>query len=272
LVCFVSTWIVSGAATEGRYDIGMLTQIQSDGQGRNSALKAIGALLLGLQTPPITGQVAKSRCKRSGKRNSKTMMDDGAYSRRAGDTAPVDLETVEKLVSERLLARDAGDFKKADALLIQLSDAHSVDVEDLNRQWWVADDIASGYAREVGDTAPVDVAEVKKLLMERASSKAEKDYSKADTLKDKLLDAYGVTVNDRARKWFVGAGVAGGYVRKAGDIAAVDVDAVLKLIKERYLAKQAKDYTKADALESQLVDDHGVTADDKSMEWYVYKK
>ena len=50
---------------------------------------------------------------------------------------------------------------------------------------------AAGYVREAGDTAPVDVEAVQKILSERDEARAARDWNRADALRDTLADAHG---------------------------------------------------------------------------------
>ena len=50
---------------------------------------------------------------------------------------------------------------------------------------------AAGYVREAGDTAPVDVEAVHKILSERDDARAARDWNRADALRDTLADAHG---------------------------------------------------------------------------------
>ena len=63
---------------------------------------------------------------------------------------------------------------------------------------------SSRYIREAGDTAPVNVEAVQKILSERDDARAARDWSRADALRDTLADAHGVTVQDNEQKWYVG--------------------------------------------------------------------
>ena len=50
---------------------------------------------------------------------------------------------------------------------------------------------AAGHVREAGDTAPVDVEAVQKILSERDDARAARDWNRADALRDTLADAHG---------------------------------------------------------------------------------
>jgi len=61
------------------------------------------------------------------------------------------------------------------------------------------------YAREPGDTAPVDVARVEELLAKRTKLRQDRKFNEADAVMYEL-NGMGVTVFDKEWKWFVGKG------------------------------------------------------------------
>ena len=67
-------------------------------------------------------------------------------------------------------------------------------------------------------------------------------------------------VNSGSRGIFPANVPAAGYVREAGDTALVDVEAVHKILSERYEARAARDWNRADALRDTLADAHGTAA------------
>ena len=62
---------------------------------------------------------------------------------------------------------------------------------------------ASGYEREQGDAAHIDVVQVERLLSERSNARSARNWKLADSLRDDL-GAMGVVVQDNERMWFVG--------------------------------------------------------------------
>ena len=66
--------------------------------------------------------------------------------------------------------------------------------------------------------------------------------------------------------------LSGRYSREAGDTAAVNVEAVQKLVSQRDDARAARDYTRADALRDTLTNTHGVQVRDDELKWFVAGK
>ena len=68
------------------------------------------------------------------------------------------------------------------------------------------------FVREEGDTAPVDVAEVERLLVQRNELRRLQDFEGADRVRDELKERLDVTIIDRdgENKWFVGNGAVDG--------------------------------------------------------------
>lgn len=63
-----------------------------------------------------------------------------------------------------------------------------------------------GYTREAGDDYPVDVATVERLIEQRTAMRLSRDFDGADLARNQLKDEYGVYLQDRELKWYVGSG------------------------------------------------------------------
>ena len=75
---------------------------------------------------------------------------DAPYARARGDSAPVDVDTVEALVSERSRAKIAGEYDTADAIRDRLRNEFGVSVDDRVKEW-VVDSPAAAPAPVVDD-------------------------------------------------------------------------------------------------------------------------
>jgi len=75
---------------------------------------------------------------------------DAPYARARGDSAPVDVETVEGLVAERSQAKIAGEYDTADAIRDRLRNEFGVSVDDRVKEW-VVDSPAAAPAPVVDD-------------------------------------------------------------------------------------------------------------------------
>ncbi len=120
------------------------------------------------------------------------------YTRRGGGEVE-DVAKVEELVEERADAKARRDYAAADAIRDQLN-AMGISVDDRSREWRVAD---APYARARGDSADVDVATIEELVNERSRAKLAAEYDTADSIRDRLRNEFGVSVDDRVREWVV---------------------------------------------------------------------
>ena len=76
---------------------------------------------------------------------------DAPYARARGDTADVDVATVEALVSERSWAKIAGEYDTADAIRDRLRKEFGVSVDDRVKEWVVDSQPAAAPAPVVDD-------------------------------------------------------------------------------------------------------------------------
>ena len=65
---------------------------------------------------------------------------------------------------------------------------------------------AAGAAAAAGDDAPCDAGRVAALVSERSACKMNRDFARADQLRDELRSAHGVELNDAERTWRVRGG------------------------------------------------------------------
>ena len=175
------------------------------------------------------------------------------YTRMEGDTAPVDVDRVNELLSRRVGAKRARDFRAADAIRNELKNALSVAVLDREKEWHVIVNEGLGrpdgggtgpyggyggahnmserfgetghdYTRADDGTAPIDEAKVNELLAARLHARLNRDFVAADRMRDQLRQECGVEVADQERSWRVvapepesggGGGGGGGGVEVA---------------------------------------------------------
>ena len=83
---------------------------------------------------------------------------DAPYARARGDSADVDVATVEALVSERSRARIAGEYDTADAIRDRLRNEFGVSVDDRVKEW-VVDSPVAAPAEPVVDDEPFVVVD-----------------------------------------------------------------------------------------------------------------
>ena len=83
---------------------------------------------------------------------------DAPYARARGDSADVDVATVEALVSERSQAKIAGEYDTADAIRDRLRNEFGVSVDDRVKEW-VVDSPVAAPAEPVVDDEPFVVVD-----------------------------------------------------------------------------------------------------------------
>lgn len=213
-----------------------------------------------------------------------------AYARRAGDTAAVEVETVNNLLAERGEARSERDYARADAIKKLLVSEHGVQVIDRSGEWYVGEaqpardftprnfgPLGHDYKQTEEDATPLaeeKLKEVNDLLRDRLAAKLVHDFDAAD-LRLQALAALGVEVNDGRKEWradgepFKPRGFL--RVNGSGGAAEDEVDVVLveELLARRLEAKRERDYETADAIKAQLQIEHHVAVNDGRRTWSV---
>ena len=133
------------------------------------------------------------------------------YARCSDCTAPVDVVSVDALLSARAFHRECRNYAEADLLLEQLRAVCGVVVDDEKMSWRYSDRAEKpAEAAEAslpafdGDSAALDAAlvnAVEAILRRRAAAQLAKDYVVADALRDELRAEYNVAVHDRDGRW-----------------------------------------------------------------------
>lgn len=201
----------------------------------------------------------------------------GPYVMASVSDAPDDGATIQKLVDQREDARKRRDFDEADEILDVLRATYDVFIDDKLRQWSIGGsfdkpgrgppDDSPFQRRGGGDLTKEQEATIAKLVEERNNAKRDKDFGKADRIRDRLGDEFLVRVDDRSREWRV---VTAEYVMSP--VTAIDEDTkafIEKKISERAVAKLQKDYDQADAIRDELSENYGVYLDDRVKEWFI---
>jgi hypothetical protein len=133
----------------------------------------------------------------------------GPWKRAVEDTAEVDEDAVMGLVKARDEARALRDFATADQVRDSLQMEHGVAVDDRLRQWWVGERTDKGRngrlgggasaapwtrsreeeGEEEGDSGAAEVNEeaLMAILAQRDEARSDRDYAKADALRDEVL-------------------------------------------------------------------------------------
>ena len=153
------------------------------------------------------------------------------YRRMEGDTARIDVAKVNDLLSRRVGAKRARDFRAADAMRNELRGL-GVAVLDREREWHVIVNDGLGrpdgggsepyggyggahnmserfgetghdYTRADDGSVEVDEAKVNEMLAARLHARLNRDFVAADRMRDQLRREYGVEVIDQDRVWKV---------------------------------------------------------------------
>ena len=212
--------------------------------------------------------------------------------------ADEDQFTLDKLLVERLYAKRSRDFAKADEIRAQLQGA-GVRVDDRQNTYSFqppraprADPVMPtehGYTRQDDGSVPVapaDQVTLDALLLERLIAKKQRDFEKADRLRDALREA-GVFVQDHETTFRVvdrsqpklsqqqrepeAMPTHHGYTRVDDGMVPVapgDQITLDALLLERLIAKKQRDFTRADQLRETLKA-AGVHCDDKGNTYRV---
>jgi cysteinyl-tRNA synthetase len=207
---------------------------------------------------------------------SNTRAPPGPYMMSPASESPEDAGEVQRLVEARDQARADRDFSMADNIRDDLME-RNIEIDDRTRQWAVGGRFANrpmggggpggAFSRVGGGTlSEEDLELIDSLLVERDGYKRDREFGKADRIRDRLTDQFAVRIDDRSKEWHV---VSNEYTPSQGS-ASLD-DATHKYIEEqvnkRAVAKLNKDYEVADAIRDELMDDYQVSIDDRVKEW-----
>mmetsp|Transcript_16634 Transcript_16634/g.34222 ORF Transcript_16634/g.34222 Transcript_16634/m.34222 type:complete len:546 (+) Transcript_16634:269-1906(+) len=197
-----------------------------------------------------------------------------------------DLDEIEKLMSERALARAERLFKRSDEIRDELLKRFNVRINDKLLLWSVGGEQTWGKTYEpftMSDRSevPSDVQWVEKLIKERDLARGNRDFVTADKIRRQLLDE-NIAVDDKKRIWYVSrtTKTSGKNVLNSRDLSPCtrrgdsplspgELNEIENLVNERDEHKRKKRYQNADAIRSQLLKNYGVKVDDNAREWYI---
>eukprot|EP00808_Paulinella_micropora_P026691 g5743.t1 len=134
----------------------------------------------------------------------------------------------------------------------------------------------TGEKRKREEDGAEDVEEIKALVQAREDARKDKDYSKADEIRDKLK-SLGVSLYDKEKVWKTANGEVGIIPawdvehKKSSEVptaagGALNTKAINFLVQAREVARKQKDWGKADKIREQLRS-HGVSIYDKDGMW-----
>jgi hypothetical protein len=227
----------------------------------------------------------------------------------AADAGPIAAGVLEKLtegqihylIARRLKCKNARNYDEADRILSGLVNA-GVYLQDKRKEWRADGQLSFGvkqdkfrYARR-GGPGPLSEDElitVDRMVTSRAQAKRNGEFHLSDQLSDTLKTTYGVKVNDKRREWSINTqtivnndndAIEEDYkdpvtVYVPSPIAPDDDPTHLMNNKskafiqgrltDRVVARQRKEYGKADKIRDELRKDYSVVIDDRTKEWMV---
>ena len=121
------------------------------------------------------------------------------YTRRGGgDLSDENLALVEQRLAERSEMKQQGDFKAADEIRARLAADFNVRIDDRNMQWHLE---TQDYvqAPSLHNFDEDTLAFIQDQVNQRVQAKIEKDYQKADSIRDSLIDEFSVVIEDRVK-------------------------------------------------------------------------
>ena len=196
-----------------------------------------------------------------------------------------ELHDIEKLMSERSLARAERLFKRSDEIRDELLEKFDVRINDKMMLWSVGGEQNWGkkylrYTMSDRSKVPDGVDDIEKLVQQRDTARVSRDFAKADVIRNQLLDK-NIIVDDKKRIWYVGKAAnaprndskskdTSPYSRRGGgDLSEEELNGIEGLVNKRDGHKRKRQYKDADTIRSGLLKDYGVQLDDDNREWYI---
>ena len=193
----------------------------------------------------------------------------GEYRMSIRSKIPDELHEIQDLIRTRDEARRSRNFDKADEILQILNERH-IEVNDVAREWYSTHGTeSSSYSRRGGGNISAEQeAVILKLLDERSALKQEREFGKADRIRDRLQEDFNVRVDDKNREWHVVTDEYG-MSPLSSELDEKTQLYVEELVRKRAVAKLHRDYHIADAIRNELMNDYLVQIDDRIKEWHA---
>lgn len=184
---------------------------------------------------------------------------------------------IQELVNERNDKRNARDFEGADQLRDRLMEEYEVVVNDRSCEWLVVTKLkgrsnprfAEYKRRGSGPLPPGKQAEIKRMVQDRSLAKQEKNFDRADEIREILLHDFNVRLDDNSRTWMLATDDAYSKSKQSAHMDAKTESYIEDRVNERALAKVKRDYETADAILDELRTKYGVLVSDRSKEWWI---
>jgi hypothetical protein len=201
---------------------------------------------------------------------------------------------IEKLVLERSKLKLQRNYEKADSVREGLRSKFNVIIDDRLREWSVGGSFGEehdrqrdmamqlanrDYAKSISSSPEEnegDEETIQSLVNERASFKADRNYDRADAIREDLYDRFEVVINDKMKEWSIGGAFGNSsrnkdYEKSPGSAEVHEDDeiTIVNMLKERSRCKQKRDFDRADAIRDELREAFNVAVDDREKEWWA---
>ena len=130
------------------------------------------------------------------------------YNRRGGigHLTEKDISRVELMIQRR--SEEMARFNRQGAKSIQnmLWEKHFVIVDDIHGEWYIRGNdyiLSPVWEHRLPQKVQESREEIEKLIRERAQARYEKDYARADEIRNDLMSTYGIKLNDRIKEWTI---------------------------------------------------------------------
>lgn len=125
-----------------------------------------------------------------------------SYVRRGGgDLSEEEVDRITKLLAERYKAKKERDFDTADDIREELRETYNVAIDDKSLEWHVINDDYVQVVGENGGLPEEQLETVNALIEERKDCKAQRNYERADEIRDELTEEYFILIDDRIKEW-----------------------------------------------------------------------
>jgi len=189
-------------------------------------------------------------------------------------------EYIQGHVDARATAKKDRNFDSADKIRLDLAQRYDVTINDKMKLWSIGglfEELGEkmGKPRGVytrrggGDLSKEEEDTISKMLQDRYAAKKQKQFDKADEMRDTLMREYNIRIDDRSAEWRVDTDE---YAQGRGDgtvLPDLEVQFITAKLKERHSLKRERLYEEADAIRDDLRDRFSVRIDDRTKEWFV---
>ena len=194
-----------------------------------------------------------------------------------------DVETEEYIqhhVDARAIAKKERKFDTADKIRLDLAQRFDVTINDKLKLWSIGgvfEELGGRMGkpkgvytrRGGGELSSDDEDTIARMLSDRYHAKRQKQFDKADDIRDELMREYNIRIDDRSNEWRVDTD---DYAQSGSDsskLSKEEVEYIDSQLKNRHSLKRERQYEEADAIRDSLRERFNVKIDDRTKEWSV---